>query len=180
MVNSSPLVTPLTIVTNPIRKLTFMRTNPARSANASVRGTPGRSERNVITARMATAGTQSEMMNAIVPATAASNGDSKKLKCERVPRHCWRLIKAPTTNPAGHKDHDHWHHEEWLEACLGGPKPGSNFDYSGPLSEVVLLGNLALRTGRRIEWDAANMKCTNVPEANQFVKREYRKGWELA
>ena len=48
---------------------------------------------------------------------------------------------------------------------LGGPKPGSNFDYAAPLTEVVLLGNLAIRSGRRIEWDSANMKCTNVPEA---------------
>jgi predicted dehydrogenase len=82
----------------------------------------------------------------------------------------------PTTRPGGA---DHYHHAEFLEACLGGPKPGSNFDYAAPLTEVVLLGNLAIRTGRRVEWDAANMKCTNVPEANQYVKREYRKGWEL-
>ena len=50
----------------------------------------------------------------------------------------------------------------------------SNFDYAGRLTETVLLGNLAMRAGQKIEWDAKNLKVTNVPEANQFVKREYR------
>ncbi len=85
---------------------------------------------------------------------------------------------SPTTRPGGF---DHYHHLEWVQACLGsGKKPGSNFDYAGPLTETVLLGNFAVRMGQRIEWDAANMKCTNVPEANKYVTREYRKGWELA
>lgn len=71
----------------------------------------------------------------------------------------------------------HWH--EFVNACRGGPPAKSNFDYSGPLTETVLLGNLAVRSGKRIEWDAKNLKCTNVPEANQYVSREYRKGWSL-
>jgi predicted dehydrogenase len=71
------------------------------------------------------------------------------------------------------------HHAEWLESILGGPPAASAFDHSGPLTEMVLLGNLAVRTGRRIEWDAANMRVTNDREAQKFVKREYRKGWEL-
>ncbi len=75
---------------------------------------------------------------------------------------------------------DLYHHLEWVEACLGsGKMPGSNFGYAGPLTETVLLGNFAVRTGKRVEWDSANMICTNVPEANQYVSREYRKGWEL-
>jgi predicted dehydrogenase len=85
-------------------------------------------------------------------------------------------VKA-TTRPV---PFDLYHHLEWVEACLGsGKEPGSNFGYAGPLTETVLLGNFAVRTGKRIEWDSANMKCTNVPEANQYVSREYRKGWEL-
>ena len=71
------------------------------------------------------------------------------------------------------------HHEEWIEACKGGPPAGSNFDYAGPFTEMVLLGNLALRVGQPIEWDAENMRVANVPEAEQYVKREYRQGWAL-
>ncbi len=66
------------------------------------------------------------------------------------------------------------HFKEWIEACKGGEPAGANFDYSGPLTELVLLGNLAVRTGKKIEWDSKNMKCTNLPEANQYVKKEYR------
>ena len=66
---------------------------------------------------------------------------------------------------------------EWLLACKGGPKPGSNFDYSGPFTEAVLLANVAIRSRRRIEYDAATMKVTNVPDANQFITKEYRPGW---
>lgn len=55
-----------------------------------------------------------------------------------------------------------------------------NFDYSGALTEAVLLGNVAFRTGQRLAWDADALKVTNCPEAEQFLRREYRKGWELA
>ena len=72
------------------------------------------------------------------------------------------------------------HYEEWVAAVKGGPRPVSNFDYSGPLTEVVLLGVLSLRApGRRLEWDSENMKVKNVPELNQYVRAEYRKGWSL-
>ncbi len=64
---------------------------------------------------------------------------------------------------------------EWVQACKGeGPPPGANMEYSGPLTEMVLLGNLAVRTGRRIEWDGEAMACTNFPEANRFVRKPYR------
>jgi predicted dehydrogenase len=71
------------------------------------------------------------------------------------------------------------HYQEWINGCKGGPKPLSNFDYSGPLSESVLLGNVAVRAGKRLLWDGENMKVTNIPEANQLLRREYRKGWTL-
>ncbi len=71
------------------------------------------------------------------------------------------------------------HHKNWLDACKGGLPAGTNFDYAGPLTEIVLLGNIAVRTGKRIEWDAKNMKVTNIGEANKYVRREYRRGWEL-
>ncbi len=71
------------------------------------------------------------------------------------------------------------HEQNWIDACKGGPAACSNFEYSGPLTETVLLGNVAIRTGRRIEWDGPNMKITNVLEANELIGRKYREGWTL-
>ncbi|MBX3444773.1 MAG: Gfo/Idh/MocA family oxidoreductase [Planctomyces sp.] len=72
------------------------------------------------------------------------------------------------------------HYEEWLLACQGGPKPVSNFDYAGPMTETVLLGVLALRApGTRLEWDSENLQVRNAPELNAFVHTEYRPGWTL-
>lgn len=53
----------------------------------------------------------------------------------------------------------------------------ANFDYAGPMTEAVLLGNLPLRVGKRIEWNAKKLKVIKVPEANQYVRGNYRKGW---
>ena len=72
------------------------------------------------------------------------------------------------------------HHREWLDACKGGKAPGSNFAYGARLTEIVLLGVLALRTDRRIEWDAANMKAKGVPAAAAIIKENYRQGWVIA
>jgi hypothetical protein len=66
---------------------------------------------------------------------------------------------------------------EWIAACKGGPPAYSNFGYAGPLTEAVLLGNVALRVGKKIEWDGADLKVRNAPEAARFIRREYRKGW---
>ncbi len=71
------------------------------------------------------------------------------------------------------------HHEEWLESILGGPQGASNFDHSGPLTEMVLVGNLAVRSGQRIEWNVDKMKVTNGGDAQKYVKRDYRQGWSL-
>ncbi|HXK61523.1 MAG TPA: Gfo/Idh/MocA family oxidoreductase [Acidobacteriota bacterium] len=72
-------------------------------------------------------------------------------------------------------------HSEFIEAIQGGDPPSSNFEVSGPLTEIVLLGNVAIRMGRnvRLEWDGPSMTVTNVPEANQYVRRQYREGWSL-
>jgi predicted dehydrogenase len=72
------------------------------------------------------------------------------------------------------------HHRDWLDACKGGKPAGSHFEYGARLTEIVLLGVLALRTGRTIEWDAANLKARGVPEADAFINESYRKGWEIA
>jgi hypothetical protein len=101
------------------------------------------------------------------------------------------------------------HYAQWVEACLAGygkMEVSSPFEIAGPLTETVLMGNLAIRShdirkqrevkptetnpnppvqydypGRNIKllWDGENMKITNFEEANQFVKREYREGWKL-
>jgi len=71
------------------------------------------------------------------------------------------------------------HHQEWIDACKGGKPPTASFDFSGPITEVLLLGNIAIRTGEKLLWDGPNMKITNVPDANKYIKRQYRQGWTL-
>ena len=85
------------------------------------------------------------------------------------------------------------HYVQWVNACIAGPgkgKTSSPFEYAGPFTESILIGNLAIRSylmksgdqyhGRKkLLWDAKNMKITNFDEANQFVKRNYREGWSL-
>ena len=71
------------------------------------------------------------------------------------------------------------HHLDWIEACKGEDPASSDFDYAGPLTEVCLLGSVALRTGKRIYWDGPNMKATNAPEADAFIKPAFRAGWGL-
>ena len=68
---------------------------------------------------------------------------------------------------------------EWARACRGGEPTVADFTFSATLTEAVLAGNIAVRTGKKILWDGPNMKVTNLPEANQYVRREYRKGWVL-
>jgi predicted dehydrogenase len=71
------------------------------------------------------------------------------------------------------------HHADWLAACKGGPPASGNFEYSARLTELVLLGTVALRTKEMLLWDGANMKATNAPKAEQFIKEQYRPGWEI-
>lgn len=71
----------------------------------------------------------------------------------------------------------HW--REWVVACKTGTPTTCNFDYSGALTEAVLLGNVAYRAGRKLQWDPVALKATNCPEADRFIRREYRKGWTL-
>jgi len=68
--------------------------------------------------------------------------------------------------------------EEWFTAIKGGPAPGSPFDYAAPLTEMVLLGALAQRSGKTIEWDNENMRVKGQPELDSWIKEPVRKGWE--
>lgn len=79
--------------------------------------------------------------------------------------------------PGGDKGHE----QDWIRACKGGKPACSNFDYSGPLSETVLMGNLAVRfPERRLLWNGEKMEVTNDKDANAYVRRQYRQGWSLA
>ena len=71
------------------------------------------------------------------------------------------------------------HDRAWLAAAKGGPKATSNFDYGGSLTELVLLGNVALRTGEKLHWDAKALKATNCAAADRFLRAEYREGWGM-
>lgn len=72
------------------------------------------------------------------------------------------------------------HDRAWLDACKGGPKASSDFDYSGPLAELVLLGMVAVRCGEKLHWDGPNMRATNCAEAAKYVSQQYRRGWSLS
>jgi predicted dehydrogenase len=101
-----------------------------------------------------------------------------------------RLLPAKLQEEVGERPkvipRSNGHYREWAEACKGGKPAGSNFAWAGPLAEVVLLGNVALRpqlrqhlTKHKLMWDAEKMEFTNLPEANKFLKSEFRKGWEI-
>jgi len=73
---------------------------------------------------------------------------------------------------------NHWH--DWVDAVIGGKKTTDGFELAGPLTECVQLGNIAARMpGKKLDWDAKGMKFTNVPEANRWLTKEYRKGFEV-
>jgi predicted dehydrogenase len=72
------------------------------------------------------------------------------------------------------------HHKEWIEAVKGNGKTTCHFEYGGALAEAGLLGNVSYRVGKKkLDWDAEKLKATNCPEADQYIRREYRKGWVL-
>ena len=77
-------------------------------------------------------------------------------------------------------DNDAAQHLEWIAACKGGHPGYSNFDIAAKHTEIILLGCIALRLGKKLEWDGPNMRATNAPEATPLIKREYRTGWKLA
>jgi predicted dehydrogenase len=70
-------------------------------------------------------------------------------------------------------------HREWFDACKGGRPASCNFDYSGPLTETVLLGNVAYRAGGGFEWDHANLRAAGNPRVEQYLRSHFKKGWEV-
>ena len=71
------------------------------------------------------------------------------------------------------------HELDWVRACKAGTKAGADFAYSGPLTEICLLGNVAKRVETRIFWDADKLEITNLPDANRYIRTPYRNGWSL-
>lgn len=91
------------------------------------------------------------------------------------PEESFKEFKAPEkTIPASVG-----HHQEWINACKTGSKTLCNFDYSGALTESVLLGMVAFRAGQKLEWDGAKLQVKNSDKAQGLLKREYRPGWEM-
>ncbi len=74
---------------------------------------------------------------------------------------------------------DHNHYQEWTNAVATGGTTSCPFSYAGPLTETVLLGNVAYRSGKTIQWDSKNMKAKGEPTADQYIKRNYRNGWNI-
>jgi predicted dehydrogenase len=87
---------------------------------------------------------------------------------------------ADSTPPARTLPASVGHYQEWIQACKTGGKTTCDFDYAGALTETVLLGNVAYRVGRKLQWDPGKMRAINCPAADQYIQREYRKGWFLS
>ena len=77
-------------------------------------------------------------------------------------------------------DTDKRHHLEWIEACKTGKPTYSNFDIAAYLTEIILLGCVANRVGKKLEWDGPKMEAKNSPEAAKYVTRDYREGWNVS
>lgn len=94
-----------------------------------------------------------------------------------------QFVLLPRDQFQGYKAPEPWiprspgHYQEWIRACKGGEPAMANFDYSGPFTEFVLLGNVAARVGKKIEWDSESLRAVNCPEADQYIRREYREGF---
>ena len=87
------------------------------------------------------------------------------------------FIDYQTISPSVPRVKDH--HFEWIQACKGLTKTEANFDYAATLTEGLLVGQLALRTGQSIAWDPQRMKAINCPEAESLIKPRFRRGWEI-
>jgi hypothetical protein len=71
------------------------------------------------------------------------------------------------------------HNQNWIDACKGGEPACSNFDYSGPMTEVILAASIAVRMGEKLYWNGPKMKCTNSAEANKYIRNQYRPGYTI-
>ncbi len=96
-----------------------------------------------------------------------------------LPKKDFEGYKAPEPTLPRNGKGDDGMKTEWIAAIKGGPPAMSNFDYAGMLTETILLGNVAMRVGKKLEWDGENLKAKNCPEADKYIKPEFRKGWDV-
>ena len=107
---------------------------------------------------------------------AGCYGESPRLVPESDMKKYKRPRKTLERIPEGLDGHE----KDWIRACKTGKAASSNFDYSGPLSEMVLMGNLAVRfPDRELTWNGEAMEVTNDADANAYVRRQYREGWHV-
>jgi hypothetical protein len=115
-------------------------------------------------------------------------GDEGKILVEGWGGHSPRLIPETRmrdySRPSKSLPRSIGHYQEFIQACKTGTATESNFGFSGPLTEAVLLGSVAIRLGgqrigEKLRWDSENLQVTNIPEANSFLHYEYRQGWSL-
>jgi len=99
-----------------------------------------------------------------------------------IPESLQKSFEPPKPTIPRIKSKDRWfgrHVQEWIAACKGGAPACSRFEISGPFAEMVLLGNIALLSGKPVEWDRRTMKIAGQPVENQYLRRQYRNGWSL-
>ncbi|MGH8017305.1 MAG: Gfo/Idh/MocA family protein [Opitutaceae bacterium] len=109
-------------------------------------------------------------------------GDKGAIECDGAggpPRLFPESLRAGYEKPAATLKRSAGHHRDWIDACKGDESASSHFEYGARLTEIALLGVLAIRAGRPIEWDAAAMRVKGLPEAEPLLRASYRKGWEL-
>jgi hypothetical protein len=102
------------------------------------------------------------------------------MKAEIENRYSGKNPNASYQRPAKTLPRSNGHHRDWLDACKGGKPASANFEYGAALTEIGLLGLVAIRLRKKMYWDAKTMKATNAPEADKYLKESYRPGWEVS
>ncbi|HEY3284951.1 MAG TPA: Gfo/Idh/MocA family oxidoreductase [Armatimonadota bacterium] len=112
-------------------------------------------------------------------------GDKGKIFAEHqgtprlLPKEKFKDAQLPPQTIARPEGGTQGHYNQWIQACKTGGYTGSNFDYASPMTETLLLGNIAFRLNKRLEYDAKQMKATNAPEATPYIKPTFRPGWGI-
>ncbi len=109
-------------------------------------------------------------------------GDRGVIQCDGAggaPRVFPDSLRSSAAKPAPTLKRSNGHHRDWIDACKGGAPASSNFGYGAHLTEIALLGVLALRLGKPLDWDAAKMAVRGLPAADALIRGTYRRGWEI-